>query len=285
MPAAPARPRDAHKGTFGTVVVVGGSATMIGAPALAAGAALRIGAGLAKLAVPQHILPFCLIIEPGATGIAIDPAAGERAMGAIDANTDDKTVLAVGPGMGVGREQQELIEAILRRPARVVLDADGLNNLAQLADAPSVPRCPLVLTPHPGEFHRLAEPARVRSSPTDPDQRPAAARELAVAYNAIVVLKGHQTVIADGRRTAINATGNPALATAGSGDVLTGAIAGLMAQGMEPFDAAVLGAHLHGLAADCWADHHGHAGLTADRLADHLPVALHQYRGVHRNPA
>jgi len=278
IPTAPDRPADAHKGTFGTVVAVGGSVGMIGAPALAAGSALRIGCGLARIATDAALLHHCLTIEPSATGLVLNVAGDRNAGIDIDNRTDENDVLAIGPGMGVGRIQQAFIEEVLRQPRRVVLDADGLNNLAQLPDPATLPRCPLVMTPHPGEFRRLAHAAYVKGDPTDPNDRPRLAKEMATAYNAVVVLKGNRTVVSDGQRTFTNQTGNPALATAGTGDVLTGTIAGLIAQGMQLFDAAALGVHLHGKAADLWAADHGPAGLTAKALAELLPDALHQHR-------
>jgi len=274
----PDRPPDAHKGTFGTVVVVGGSAEMIGAPAIAAGAALRIGCGLARIAADPAVLPHCLTIEPSATGFALPRADREDPAVAIDRRSGDDDVLAIGPGLGRGDDRQRLVEALLRQGRRVVLDADGLNNLAEIRDPTVVPRCPLILTPHPGEFRRLAGPADVRDDPVDPDQRPDAARHLARAYNAVCVLKGAGTIVSDGDRCFRNTTGNPALATAGSGDVLTGAIAGLLAQGLDRFHAACLAVHLHGLAADLWAREHGPVGLAAQDLIQRLPHALAQHR-------
>lgn len=279
FPSPPARPDAGHKGTFGTVVIVGGSPTMIGAPAMAAHAALRCGAGLVRVACAGDLLPHALTIEPSATGIDVDFGDDpDRAAERLERRLDNECVLAIGPGMGQGEAPRGFVEAMLRRPYRTVLDADGLNNLAMLSDAPTVPRCPLVMTPHPGEFRRLAEAAAIRDDPTDPEARPEAAASLARAYNAVVVLKGQHTVIADGDRCLINPTGNPALATAGTGDVLTGAIAALIGQGMDLFDAAALGAYLHGAAADAWAARFGPAGLLARDLADALPGAIHEHR-------
>lgn len=276
LPALPARPDDAHKGTFGTVVVVGGSPEMIGAPALAAGAALRIGCGLAKIATLRTIMPHCLTIEPSATGIGFDYDGRDAATDTIERRLADGDVLAVGPGIGVGARQQDLIAGLLRMGRTVVLDADGLTNLTAMRDATLVPRCPLVLTPHPGEFRRLGDAAGVHDDPTDPAQRPNAAMRLAKAFNAVVVLKGRHTVIADEQHYVLNQTGNAALATAGTGDVLTGMIAGLIAQGMKRFEAATLAAHLHGLAADLWAAEYGPAGLTARTLIEWIPKAMYR---------
>ncbi|MCX5661094.1 MAG: NAD(P)H-hydrate dehydratase [Planctomycetota bacterium] len=281
LPAVPSRPASGHKGDFGTVIVVGGCATMFGAPALAASAAFRAGAGLVKIATSPQTLPFTLVIEPSATGIAFAPTAA-GSVAAIDAaDPAARAVLALGPGLGKSDHARDLVMALLAGPRRVVLDADGLNLLAQMGKPrqrqPS-PRPALVMTPHPGEFNRLARPLGIELSPTDPKQRPQAAAALARAHQAIVVLKGHRTVVTDGQRVRLNTTGNPALATAGSGDVLTGLLAALLAQGLEAFDAATLAAHLHGLAADLWTAKRGPSGLTARDLANLLPDAFQKHR-------
>ncbi len=280
LPSPPDRPDDSHKGTYGTVVVVGGSRTMIGAPAIAAGAALRAGCGLAKLAVAGNVLPFCLVVEPSATGIALPDREDEQAFRDAMRQVDDDAVLAIGPGWGVGTMQQRCLHTLLRMGNRVVLDADGLNNLSKMPDGPRVPRCPMIMTPHPGEYRRLAEPLGIRLDPTDADRRHEAATLLAREYHSVIVLKGTHTIVTDGEQSYVNHSGNPALATAGSGDVLTGAIAALVAQGMSDYDAAVLGVYLHGLAADLWAGEHGRAGLAARDLIAQLPAALaHLRRG------
>ena len=272
VPPAPERPDGGHKGTFGTVVVVGGSATMLGAPALCATAALRTGAGLVKLAVPGDLMLPTLGVQPSATGMtreqldALEPKEG--------------TVLAVGPGLGGADDVAELVKSLIDGGHPMVLDADGLNALVELRrshpDVPEVVRreSPWVLTPHPGEFRRLGEAFGIDGDPTDPEQRAGAAALLADATGAVVVLKGNHTVVTDGDRAYRNTTGNPALSTGGTGDVLTGIIASLWAQGMEPFDAACLGVFLHGDAADAWAKEHGPAGLLAMELANALPDAL-----------
>lgn len=278
LPAAPPRPIDAHKGDFGTVVVVGGSAMMIGAPALAATAALRIGAGLVKIAADAAWIGHCLTIEPSATGLAIPAIGDATAVGELLMRWDESTVLAVGPGFGVGLEQQGWVSQILGGCNPVVLDADGLNNLAAIGGKFSARHAPLIVTPHPGEFARLAAPLGITLSPTLPAQRSEAAVALAKALGAVVVLKGHRSIVTDGHRLYVNQTGNPALATANNDDMLTGAIAGLIAQGLAPLYASILGVYLHGKAADLWAAQYGPAGLTARDLAALLPEALHQHR-------
>jgi ADP-dependent NAD(P)H-hydrate dehydratase len=271
----PSRPRDGHKGTFGTVIVIGGCSTMIGAPALCASAAFRAGAGLVKLATLPDVLPFAITIEPGATGMTLTGRVRDDLRLLERADPESRAVLAVGPGMDEAWPVT-LVSSLLRGSRPVVLDADGLNHLAKLG-RPRTGDAPLVLSPHPGEFRRLAEPLQIPLDLDTSRQRRDAAAALAKAHRAVVVLKGHHSVITDGSRVVINQTGNPALATAGSGDVLTGVIAALIAQGMTLFDAVTVGAHLHGLAADLWAARHGCAGLTARDLTLQLPDALAAY--------
>jgi len=278
-PPPPARPAEAHKGTFGTLTVVGGSATMIGAPAIAAGAALRSGVGLARIATWPAILPFCLTIEPGATGIALSDSVAEAFAALDEADPEHPSVLAIGPGLKRGGLASELVPRPLNEARPVVLDADGLNVLAERGSGRQNEPTLAVLTPHPGEFRRLATSAHIEADPTDPDDRPRGAGELARHYRAVVVLKGQHTIVTDGQRAYRNRTGNPALATAGTGDVLTGVIGSLIAQGMPGFEAAVLGVHLHGLAGDLWAKQVGPAGLTARELAARLPTARAQLEG------
>lgn len=251
---------------------------MMGAPALCASGALRSGAGLVKIAASATVLPVAITIEPGATGIVLSESVTDNVCSIDQADPDNRAILAVGPGMGYSNDAQQLVAALLQDKRTVVLDADGLNLFAKLEQPRPTPRPSLVMTPHPGEFTRLAQPLGITASPTEPHERPQAAAQLATALFAVVVLKGSNTVVSDGGRVYINQTGNPALATAGCGDVLTGMIAALIAQGMAPFDAAVLGVHLHGLAADLWAAKHGHSGLTARELAALLPDTYNQHR-------
>ncbi|MEM1109124.1 MAG: NAD(P)H-hydrate dehydratase [Planctomycetota bacterium] len=270
MPALSARPVDGHKGTFGTVVVVGGSLRMPGAPALCATAALRSGAGLVKVAGPLQVLASVLTIQPSATGV------GLKDLGA--AKGDGKSVLAIGPGLGREAGVGTMVRGFLDWPNPLVVDADGLNALAEEGGWSRSPDSPWVLTPHPGEFRRLAKTLEIDGDPTDPQSRPAAAAALAEATGAVVVLKGAGTIVTDGRRVFRNATGsNPVLATAGTGDVLTGLIAGLIAQGTDPFNAAVLGTAIHGETADRWSQQNGSRGLLAVELANALPATLRDH--------
>jgi NAD(P)H-hydrate epimerase len=285
LPPLPPRPADAHKGTFGTVIVVGGCLAMPGAPTLTATAALRSGAGLVKIATDRATLPLCLTQQSSCTGVPMGDDAGDACSAIENVDPKQNAVLAVGPGMGTTKDRESLVLRLLAGERAVVLDADGLNLLARAmasgrcgaADVASTK--PRVLTPHPGEFRRLAEALKIDGDPIDPASRVSAASQLAGALQAVVLLKGWRTIVADGQRYYMNTTGNPALATAGSGDVLTGLIAGLMAQGMSPFDAACLGSFIHGKAADLWAADHGTAGMLAVELAARIPDVLAALRG------
>ncbi len=281
IPKLPARRRDAHKGDFGRVLVVGGSRGMVGAPALAANAALRGGAGLVVVAAPETVQLTVAALCPCATSVPLPcdsdglpvPQAARR-MRSVAEGCD---VLAVGPGMGVGRGAEGLVRAALEQDRPVVLDADGLNNLARVDGWPAARRCGLVLTPHPGEMARLTG-GSIRDIQADRrGAATAAAGEWARGPKGpplVVVLKGAGTVVTDGHRVFVNATGNPGMATGGSGDVLTGLVAAFIGQGMEPFDAACLGVHVHGLAGDLAAEQRGEASLIASDLIELLPAAL-----------
>jgi len=280
IPGLPPRDQSAHKGDLGRVLVVGGSRGMIGAPALSGNAAFRGGAGLVTLAVPQTVQLAVASLCCCATSIPLkcDDGGGldaqavpqvARAAGSCD-------VLAVGPGMGVGTAQENIIRAVLAQRRPVVLDADGLNNLAAIPNWPELRNCPLVLTPHPGEFARLTglDVTAIQSG------RESAAIEAVSQWARencpplICLLKGAGTVVTDATQVYVNDTGNPGLATGGSGDVLTGLVAALIGQGLAPFDAACLGARIHGLAGDMASEELGEVSLMATDIIDHLPAAI-----------
>ena len=278
LPSLPTRPTDAHKGTFGRVLVIGGSRGMSGAPSLAGLGALRGGAGLVYVAVPSEILPIVAAIEPSYLTI---PLATDEEHGCLSADgltglrkaCDAKDAIAIGPGLGTSRGVTAIVATLFAElPQPMVVDADALNVLAASGGvgkrAPNTAG-PRILTPHPGEFARLIG----RDIATVQSQRAKLAAEFAAAHGVIVLLKGQGTVITDGDRVAINRTGNPGLATGGSGDVLTGLIAALLAQGLEPFAAAQLGAHLHGLAGDLAAAELSQPGLIASDLPRFLAAA------------
>lgn len=270
----PRRPADGHKGTFGTALIVAGSIRYWGAPALAARGAFRSGAGLVGLAVPQRLRPALAGQFPEAIYAAVTDtdtlgvATANLILGALK----EYNAILVGPGLGEAASFMAAFLEGLREPAdggstpRLVIDADGLNMLAAMDDWPArlPPNC--ILTPHPGEMARLCGLSLATVKDGD---RVELARERAAAWGQVVVLKGAYTVIAapDGRATLLPFA-NPVLAVGGSGDVLAGVIAGLLAQGVAPYPAAVLGGYLHGAAGQMASDYWGNAGLLAGELAD-----------------
>jgi NAD(P)H-hydrate epimerase len=279
LPPLPARPDESHKGSFGSVLIVAGSRGMSGAAALSGQGALRGGAGLVAVAVPSGIAGIVASIEPSYMTLALPEDDGGRisrlAAAEILGRLDDRTAAAIGPGWGKSADLVELAHVLYTSiEIPLVVDADALNALA--ASPAGFPKAPptaaRIVTPHPGEFARLT----ATDTKTVQADRQAMAAEFARTHGVIVVLKGHETVVTDGERVAINTTGNSGMATGGTGDVLTGLITALLAQGMLPFDAAHLGAHLHGLAGDLAAAQFGKPGLIASDLPSFLGQAWRQ---------
>ncbi len=269
----------AHKGRFGHVLVLAGSTGFAGAAVMAAQAALRSGAGLVTLGVPSPLLP---VVAARLTACMTRPfpALGDGAfrLGALPHILDFARrcdVVALGPGIGRRRSTEKLAHALVGAlDLPLVLDADGLNAFEGQAELLDQARGPLVLTPHPGEMARLAGLA-TRDVQAN---RAEVARDLARERTAVVALKGHQTVVTDGNELYVNPTGNPGMASGGSGDVLTGMVAGLLAQGLEPFAATCLAVHLHGLAADLAVTATGEQALVATALLAHLASAFRAAR-------
>lgn len=317
-PGLPRRDPRGHKGTFGAVVVLGGCAhrppddrlesdgvRMIGGPALSALAALRAGAGLAKLLMPEPVLSAGLVIAPSATGMAIPVDQDGRIIAHLAARTLDEALescdaLVIGPGLSVGPgEEAVCLRAVQQEDAPVVVDADALNNLARTPELWRDFRAQAILTPHPGEYARLgASLGIVADAKADPV---AAAGELARRLGCVVALKGAATVVSDGHRDWTLDAPNPALATGGSGDVLAGIIGGLLGQhykapiiagprsvpseglgGLGLFDAACAGVRVHAMAARAWCDADpGHpltGGMLATDLLDGVPKAVEALR-------
>ena len=285
VPRLAARSADGHKGDFGRVLVTGGSRGMIGAPALAAEGALRGGAGLVTFAAPETIQLAVAILCPCATSVPLacgpEGALAPEAVHQMLAAAGPCDAVALGPGLDVGRTQQDMVRCALEQIRPLVLDADGLNNLARIEGWPALRRCPLILTPHPGEFARL----RARTIGEIQSDREAAAVAAARQWAAagaqdagplVCVLKGAGTVVTDGRKVYVNDTGNPGMATGGTGDVLTGLTVALLAQGLDALDAAVLAVRAHGRAGDLAAERLGQVSLTAADLLDHLPAAMQE---------
>ena len=275
----PSRPFSSHKGSFGHLVVIAGSEGKTGAAALAGEGALRAGAGLVTVGVPASLNDILEVKLTEAMTVSLAEAPGARALGLaawpmLKDFLTDKAALALGPGLGTHPETQELVRRLVKElPLATVIDADGLNALAGHADALKNAAGPRLLTPHPGEMAGLLG----CTSKEIQGNRLGFAREAAAQFGAIIVLKGAQTLVAapDGR-VSINSTGNPSLASGGTGDVLTGIIGGFLAQGLTPWDAARLGAYLHGLAADYLMGEAGH-GLIAGDLIDIFPEVLTEF--------
>lgn len=279
-----ARDPNTHKGDYGRVLVVAGSVGMTGAAALAAEAALRAGAGLVTLACPAgtwQVLATQLrevMVSPvgpaGGGSWTVEAASGVESLAA--GMSPDGLAVAMGPGMGRSDGARACVRRLVRSLAgALVLDADGLVAFEGTAGALARRTCPTVLTPHPGEAARLVGPFDGR----DEEARRRAAADLARTCGATVVLKGHRTLVADRERCEVNETGNPGMATGGAGDVLTGVIAGFLAMGIAPFDAARWGAHVHGRAGDLAAREAGQTALVAGDILRHLPAALREIAG------
>jgi NAD(P)H-hydrate epimerase len=278
LPRLPRRAPDAHKGVYGKVLVLAGSRGMSGAAVLCGRAALRAGAGLVQVACPAAVQPEVAAGHPCYTTFGIrqhaDGTFSEGAAADVVELARAANVLAIGPGLGRSDDVRALVRDVLRElpRTRTVVDADGLNALAPFTDEFRNRPVPLVLTPHPGEFARLAG-AFDPELPADREER---AVEFAGRFGVVLLLKGMNSLVTDGRRVYRNSTGNPGMATGGSGDVLTGVIAALLGQHLAPFDAAVLGAWAHGRAGDLAAGVLGQTGLTAADLPENLPAAFRE---------
>ncbi len=281
----PQRPSSAHKGNFGRVLVIAGSRGMTGAAVLAGEAAIRSGAGLVTVAVPEtlHDIMEAKLTEvmtvplPDTGSGSLSWEARHRIMPLLE-NMD---VLAIGPGLSQAPEVIKLVRELA--PAvkiPLVLDADALNALAGEAGILGELQAPAVITPHPGEMARL-----MGLAPKDiQEDRIGNAVKAATAWNVVTLLKGSRTVVAAPEGTVyINPTGNPGMATGGSGDVLTGIIAALIAQGLKPDRAAAVGAYLHGFAGDLAAREKGMMGLIAGDIISALPAAAKELTGPCRS--
>ncbi len=282
-PLLPRRPLDSNKGTFGKVMVLAGSSAYIGAAYLATAAAARIGAGLVTLATTEDRALFYATLLPEATYALLPPDSAspqERSRALLD-HLSGYHALIVGPGLGQSEATQALLGLVFdglralpdaERP-RLIVDADGLNNLARMERWWERLPARTVLTPHPGEMGRLLGGTKVSGGGPD---RLEVARNAACTWGHVVVLKGATTLIAspDSAILRVNWPGNPALASAGTGDVLSGTVGGLLAQGLEPFDAASAAVYLHSRAGLRVSERLGDAGLLAGDLLPELPLAL-----------
>ncbi len=311
LPRLPAREAVGHKGTFGTVAVIGGSCgsgtMMLGAPVLSARAAFRSGAGLVKLVMPEPLLVGGLAMLASATGIALPVDSGgeivaHEAAGVVDRVLSQSSCVVVGPGLGRDQGLSRGVEATVLRVLQqdtlpVVVDADALNAMGRVPELWRDFHAPAILTPHPGEFRRLADSLALTLDATDRATRPSAAAELAQRLGCIVVLKGAGTIVSDGLRTWRCERGHACLGTAGTGDVLSGLIAGLVAQHYNPahaaiatrlggrmpagapammslYDLARIAVEVHARCGERWAEANAPAGLLACELTDLMPGEL-----------
>ena len=267
---------DSHKGKFGHLLVLAGSPGKTGAAALVSQAALRVGTGLITLGVPESLNS---ILEEKVTEVMTEPlpetrekTLGLSAQQRIFELCSRKTALALGPGLSLNLETVRLVQQVVRKsPLPAVIDADGLSALAGKPEILRKNQKELILTPHPGEMARLAG---ISIEEVQKD-RIEVARGFAKEYGVILVLKGSRSLIASpGGEVFINPTGNPGMASGGTGDVLTGMIGGLLAQGLPALEAAKLGVYLHGLAGDYAAFLKGERGIAATDLVELAPVVL-----------
>ena len=277
VPRLPRRPQDSHKGLYGSVLVVAGCRGMAGAAALVGASALRSGAGLVRVACPAEVQPTVATFEPSYMTYPLPCDADglidfHAALGGLERCLVGVDVLAIGPGLGQSESLRNLLLWVVRDiRLPTVIDADGLNNLKGQDDAFTSLRRPVILTPHPGEFARLLG----MTTKEVQANREALAVEFARTRNLVLVLKGSGTIVTDGERLYVNPTGNPGMATGGAGDSLTGVIAALLGQRLDPFEAAQLGTYVHGLAGDIARDQSGEVGMIAGDIVDALPDAFY----------
>lgn len=227
------------------MLVIGGNAEMIGAPAFAGASAFRSGAGLVQIAMPKSVLALSLSVEPELIGLSL-PAPKRK----WDEATGKADAIVIGPGLGQLDEAKKLIDAVLKLDKPVVVDADGLNILSAEKKWPAKVKARCVLTPHPGEMKRLGKLFGKTEQQQTPADRLDTAARAANAFGQVIVLKGARTIVADADRYYINTTGDSSLSKAGTGDVLTGICATLLAQQFDPFDAACTAVWIHGKAGE-----------------------------------
>lgn len=275
----PYRSTSAHKGDVGRILVVGGSdgeVCMVGAPTLTANAALRSGAGLVQMVVPESLRSAAATLAPCTTVRSLPGSAGGVLSIASDFRAD---VLAIGPGLGTGLSGDHLAAITREFGGVVVLDADALNRLAERGGDERFDADRVILTPHPGELARLLEARGLPPNVGDTnDARREAALALSSSWGVTAVVKGSGTAVTDGKRFYVNETGNAGMATAGAGDVLTGVIAALAGQKLPVIEACILGTYLHGLAGDFAAEELGRWSITATDLIEYLPEAFVEHR-------
>lgn len=258
------RESNTHKGNYGKVLVVAGSLGMAGAALMCGKAAIKSGAGLVRFAVPKEIFDILQIGVPEAICVERD---FENTV-----NIHDYEAIALGSGMGLDKSNIPIIKKILNEyRGKLVIDADGLNCVMKysLYGNLTQSQADIILTPHMGEAARLLEVEKI-----DIDDRVQSAKEIQEAFKTTVVMKGAKTLVVDENKIYVNDTGNPGMATGGSGDVLTGVIAALSAQGYSAYEAAKIGVYVHGLAGDICEEEIGQMGMTAMDIVEKVPKAF-----------
>lgn len=284
----PLRRRYSNKGDYGHVLVVAGSRGKTGAALMAAKACLRAGAGLVTIGVPESVADIfqsrvteeMILLLPDAG----DGTLSEKAAGTIlDFLNEKADVLAIGPGIGVTAEIRRLMKTLVQHStAPLVIDADGLNSLQGEREFLSKSKAPVIVTPHPGEMARLLsdKPGKTTVKIMDIEKdRINVALSFAKKTSTYIVLKGVPTIVAEpSKRAYVNLTGNPGMATAGAGDILTGIISGFLSQGLKALDASILGVYVHGLAGDIASTEKGTYSLIATDIIDSLPAAFHSLK-------
>lgn len=284
----PERLNYSHKGDYGHVLIVAGSRGKTGAAFMAAKACLRSGAGLVTIGVPDSLSEIVQSrVTEEMTLILPDKGDGTLSAKASDIIRDflneKADVLAIGPGIGVSADTQKIIKNMIKNSTKpMVIDADGVNSIKGEREVFKKARVPVILTPHPGEMARLLQDTRYRIQDIEKD-RLNIAMSFAKETGTYLVLKGVPTIIAgsDGKAF-INSTGNPGMATGGTGDVLTGMIVGFLSQGLKPVQASILGVYTHGLAGDIAASEKGEHPLIATDIIDKLPAAFYSLSMTHR---
>lgn len=266
----PVRSPDSHKGSYGKILLLCGSRGYTGAAYFAAMGALRSGAGVVYLGVPESIYNIEAVKLSEPVIIPLPDRQGKLSSDAIPIISEylhKMDAVLIGPGLGISEDVYEVVQFVLRKfDGPVVVDADGINVLSGHIHLLRDRTAPTILTPHDGEFFRLGGELS--------DNRQASAAKLSRDTDSIVLLKGHRTVITDGNECYVNQTGNPGMATGGSGDVLAGIIVSLLGQGMPPLQAAACGAWLHGAAGDLCAGEIGQYGMLPQDMVNVLPRLL-----------
>jgi len=269
------RPLDSHKGGLGHLFVLAASAGMTGAAALTCLAALRSGCGVISLGIPASLLG---VMEVKLSEIIKKPFAETRnktlslrSFSAIKSFSANCTALAIGPGLSRQKETQKLIQRIIKElNIPMVIDADAINALEEKVSILKAVKAHAILTPHPAEMGRLIK----KSASFVQENRSSVSKTFAKDYDVTLVLKGYETLVSRAEKIYLNKTGNPGMAKAGTGDVLTGIIGSFLAQGLNEYEAAILGVYVHGLAGDLAAKDKGRVSLIASDLIDYLPPAF-----------